>query len=336
MTALRWQRLKDHDRQLIQSRPVSGEQRTDYPIGWYFARFSEDLAPGQVVPVEFMSRRYALFRDQDGAVVMIDGQYSAADRDPPRARQPTIPVLERVGNIWFWYGPEPAREFLDVASFDSSRYTNVKGEIHIGRSDPLPMFEHVADSYHFPHNHKAAGQLEYIVTANEGDRFEFQLRPAPGTDGVNVQRFFKPHAFIEMAGPCIAVYRAQKNATINRDSPLLTVLLGATPVRENVSILSWRIAVRKVGTTPFHSPLNWLLTRAIWRVIAWNVHVDLEVLKWMRRPAKTLWVKPDGSSVREYRNFYNRAIIAGWRPDHQPDPQPAPDRPEVELTGNRD
>ncbi len=373
MTA-RQRRLKAHDRQLLRDQPMAEEQLTDYPVGWYFARFSEDLAPGQVVPVEFMSHQFALFRGQNGTVGMVDSQcchmgadlgrcgtvagdrlvcgyhaweFNAAGRCtaipkvqpariPPRARQRAVPVLERAGNIWFWYGPEPTRELLDISCFDSPRYTNIKGQIHIGRSNPLPMFEHVADSYHFPHNHRAAGSLEYLVTANDGHRFEFQLQPTPGSKGVNVQRFFKPHAFIEMAGPCIAVYRAQKDGTINRTSPLLTVLIGATPVRENVTVLAWRIAVRRIGPNIPFGPLNWLLARALWFVIAWNVHVDLEVLKWMRPPAKTLWVKPDGSSVREYRNFYHRNIVAGWRPGVQPVVDESEPQLEPQSGGSRD
>ncbi len=342
--------LKGHDRELLASQPAWDCQISDYPVGWYFARFSEDLKRGQVVPVEFMSHQFALFRGESDEIAMIESQcchmgadlsrcgtvdgdnlvcgYHAwefgldgqckdiplMDRIPATARQNVVPVTERAGNIWFWYGPNPPEPLRNIDCFDDpKRFTNIKGEVNVGRSGPLPIIEHISDLSHFRHNHKAAGSLKYSIMVNEGNLFEFVLRPeAEGSSG-NIQRMFRPFAFVEMVGPCSGIYRTQRDATVDRETPLLSVILGATPIREDLTIFSWRVGVRKIRPRWLMWPLNLLLGRIMWWTIYKNNHQDLEVLKWMKPPEKTLWVRPDGKSVREFRNFYERNIIRNWR-----------------------
>jgi phenylpropionate dioxygenase-like ring-hydroxylating dioxygenase large terminal subunit len=345
-------RLRKHDRELLASQPLCQTQVRDYPIGWYFARFSEDLKPGQVVPVEFMSHQFALFRGESGAVAMIDSQcchmgadlsrcgsvsgdeltcgYHAwafgldgrcrrvpqTDRIPSTARQHVVPTTERAGNIWFWYGPNPPTPLRNIERFESPDFMNIRGEVNVGRSHPLPIIEHIADISHFPHNHKAAGALEYQIGRNSGDTFEFQLRPATGGSSGNIQRIFKPFAFVEMIAPCSGLYRTQRSEGIDRKTPRLTMILGATPIREDLTIFSWRIAVYKFRPRFLMWPINKILGFVMWATIYRNNHKDLQVLKWMRPASKTLWVRPDGSSVREFRAFYRRNILPGWRFEH--------------------
>ncbi len=331
---------------------LSGDPVTDaearYPDGWYFARFGEHLKPGHVVPVQFMSRRYALFRARSGQVGMVEAHcchmgadlgrcgtvrgehlvcgYHAWEFDtegrcklipevekiPPRAGQRSVPVIERAGNIWFWHGETAPYEFTPVAYADSHQYLNLHGEVHIAQSGPLPVIEHITDISHFPYKHKATGPLEYLVLENEGRRFEFQLRPR-GSAAKNIQ-FFKPYALITMAGPCSCIYRTQSGPDHNRTNPFLTMILGVTPVRSDTTIFSWRIAVRKIGPDLPMWPINKVVSWIMYIIVRRNSYADLEVLKWMRPPAKTLWVKPDGASVRDFREFYFRNIA----PDRQP------------------
>jgi len=91
---------------------------------------------------------------------------------------------------------------------------------------------------------------------------------------------------------------------------MLTMVLGVTPVRENETIFTWRIVVRRLAGR-LSWPIDRAFTRLLWTIIRRNVHVDLEVLKWMSPPKRTLWVKPDGSSVRNFREFYARNITEG-------------------------
>jgi nitrite reductase/ring-hydroxylating ferredoxin subunit len=347
----RRRRLKAYDRRLLANQPVSEKQLTDYPIGWYFARYGEDLKPGDVVPLELMSRQWALFRTKSGKVGLIDSLCCHAgadlarsgwatedrlacgyhawefetdgrcthmprvpdDKIPARARQRSLPVIERAGNIYFWYGPEPIREFLDLSYFESDRFENVKGQIYIGRGDPERISEHIVDSYHFPYSHKIKVPVEYTVLANEGNRFEFQLQPLQSAGDTRLQAI-STHAFGEMAAPCIGVYRTQTSKKIDRKTPLLTVLTAATPIREGLFTFSWRIAVRKIGPDRYFGPLNRAFGRFMFFLVRWNYYSDMEVLKWMRNPpAKPLLVKPDGPAIRDFRSFYRRHIIPDWR-----------------------
>ncbi len=347
----RRRRLKSYDEVLLAGQPVSEDQRTDYPTGWYFARFGEDLKRGQVVPVEFMSRQFALFRAKNGEVGMIDSQCCHMGADlarsgwvtgdrlacgyhawefgadgrcmtapgvpengiSKRARQFAVPVVERAGNIYFWYGPEPVRDFVDIGNFESNRYLNVKGKLWIGRGEPGPISEHIVDSYHFPYSHRIMAPVSYTVIADDGDRFEFQLHPKEGAKASSVQRLFTSHAFGEMLSPTAGVYRTQKDFTIDRDNPKLVILTSSTPVREGLFTFTYRLAVRKIGPDPWFKPLNWALGRLMFHIVKWNYNSDMEVLSWMRALSRPLSVKPEGPAVRQYRAFYRRNIIPGWR-----------------------
>ncbi|WP_250285701.1 MULTISPECIES: Rieske 2Fe-2S domain-containing protein [unclassified Frankia] len=352
MAKSKWQKqLKKYDRRLLEGQSFGEEQKTDYPFGWYFARYSEDLEPGQVAPVEFMSHQFALFRGKSGRVGMVDSQccHMGADlgrcgtvvedrikcgyhawefrtdggcevipgldqaKIPPRAGQRAIPVREHAGNIWFWYGPEPVGEFVEVPYADSKKYLNLKGQIYTARGTLLPVAEHVSDIYHFPVAHKGAGRLEYSILVNKEDRLEYQLRPADETGMKKVQRWFRPYAFIEMIGPSASLYRTQKDATVDRSGPLLTIVLGGTPVRDDLMFFGYRVIVRKILPGPLFAPLNHLIARMMWLTVRRNVYADIDVLRWLRHPEKTLWVKPDGPSVREFRAFFQRRIAPGWR-----------------------
>jgi hypothetical protein len=75
----------------------------------------------------------------------------------------------------------------------------------------------------------------------------------------------------------------------------------------------------------------------MWYIIKRNHDFDMEVLKWMRAPAKPLSVKPDGAAIREFRAFYRRQVLPGWRfgdpaPTPEPEPEVAPECDESDPT----
>ncbi|WP_224111806.1 Rieske 2Fe-2S domain-containing protein [Mycobacterium avium] len=318
---------------------------TEYPDGWYWACFSEQLRRKKVRPVTYMGQRFALMRTAGGRPAMLSAQccHMGADlarsgkvkgerlvcgyhgwefgtggacelmpemeRIPKNARQRSLPLTETAGNVWFWWGAGPPAPFVDVGALNSrQRFLTLRGEVHTGHGGPLPIMEHVADIYHFPNNHRSSGQLEYNILHNAGPQFEFQLRPAHGT-APKIQTLFAPWAFVEMAGPCSAIYRTQSGPEVDRDSALLTIVLGVTPVRDGETVFTWRVfGKRFLGRLSW--PIDRLFTRLLWFIIRRNVPVDLEVLKWMDPPEHTLWVKPDGDSVRQFRSFYERNIAA--------------------------
>ena len=319
----------------------------DYPSGWYWASFSEELRPGKVKAVEYMGRRLALFRTKRGEPALIDAQCCHMGADlgrsgvvlgerlacgyhgwefatdgrcermpqvehvPTRACQQALPVVEAAGNVWFWYGSDtPTKAFPDVSYFDDrSEFLTIKGEAHVGHTDPLPIIEHIADVYHFEHNHKASGPLEYQILRNEGDAFEFQLRPLRGGPS-KIQRLFHPYAFTEMVGPCSALYRTQDGPGIDRRHPMLTMVLGVTPIREGRTVWTWRVVVRRPLRGKLARPIDYAFARLLWAVIRRNVHADLDVISWMMPNDRPLLVKPDTSSVRDFQAYYRRNIYA--------------------------
>lgn len=313
---------------------------TNYPEGWYWGCFSEDLGRKQVIPVTRMNHRYALMRTASGRPSMLSAAcrhmgadlsragkvvgerivcgYHAwefgvsgacevmpdVDRIPKAARQRTLPVIEEAGAIWFWWGAGPPEPFVDVAALrDNKKFITLRGEVHVGQSGPLPIVEHIADIYHFPHNHQSRGSLEYHFLVNEGRRLEFQMRPA-GHRG-KLQGFFSPWAFTEMAGPCTGFIRTQSGPEVDRENAMLTIVLGHSPVHDQETLFSWRIFVRRFAGL-YGWPFDRVLAQIMWLIIRKNVHKDLEVLKWMDPPERSLWVKPDGASVREFRSYYYR------------------------------
>ena len=349
--------------ELLASRYFKGTQDAKYPTGWYWASFGEDLRKGQVKPVEFMGRHFALFRAKNGTVGLMDAQCCHMGADlghggkvvgdrlvcgyhgwefntdgkcehmplveerhmTSRACQPTLPVVERAGNIWFWYGSStPTKEFPDVSYFNNRKeFLTFKGEVHLGHSDPLPIMEHVSDVYHFQHNHGTTEPMEYVITRDEGDTFEYKLRPQVGSaQRSKVQAFFKPYAFVELAGPCSGIYRTQLSDETNRRTPMLTVITGVTPVREGYTLWTWRVIVRRpIRLGPIGYLFDYLFGRIIWALIRKNVHIDVEAINWLNpnkgierelfngvRLPERVWVKPDGMSVREYQKFYYRNI----------------------------
>ncbi|WP_424887035.1 Rieske 2Fe-2S domain-containing protein [Streptomyces sp. XH2] len=336
-------RPRAYDRALETTQSSARPNGTAYPSGWYVARFSRHLKRGQVVPVTFMSRHYALFRTRSGRVGMVESQcchlgadlsrcgrvagehllcgfhawafdssgrctdIPGQDRIPARAGQRSLPVTEQAGNIWFWHGDGPPHP-LDTAAFadDRRRYVTLPGQVSVFHVNLLSVAEHVADLAHWPYSHQAHEPMEYVPVRDEGPHFEFRIQPAAARTSRRMQRFFRPYALVTMAGPTATVFRAQTGPHIDRDHPAFAAILGASPVRDGVTFSTWRVAVRKLGPDLPLWPLNRLLAVLVWLVVRRNARADQEILRWMQPLEKPLWVKSDGPSVREFQRFYHR------------------------------
>ena len=75
MTRGRRPRPQRYDRELESPQVTgAGGPQDPCPTGCYFARFSKHLRRGQVVPVTYLDRRYALFRTRGGRLGMVDSQ----------------------------------------------------------------------------------------------------------------------------------------------------------------------------------------------------------------------------------------------------------------------
>lgn len=311
-----------------------------YPRGWYFVAFSEDLRAGQVRPVELFGQEWALFRGLGGQVSLLAAQCCHLGADlgrtgvvsgdhlrcslhrwefdgsgacvvaphvqkiPRKARQRRLEVVERLGNIWCWWGSDEASPFLDVAGLDGAGYLNKKGEIYEGVGDPRTIMEHSADFYHIEFHHIHDRRHHFELVADAGLRLEYQVSfdapPWAKRLGLEVR------SFNEFVGPCTSIYRVNLASRAPRDRPLVAMVLAATPVREGKTMFAWRMIGKKpIGHAPF-GVVDAAAVHAAYRFFRRNVHEDLEILKTMRRCEKPLWVEADGPSIRAYRAYYDR------------------------------
>ncbi|PRQ06494.1 Rieske 2Fe-2S domain-containing protein [Enhygromyxa salina] len=309
-----------------------------YPDSWYFVSFGEELRRGQVKPVELFGESWALFRTDTGKVGLLastcchlgadlsttgavvgerlrcayhaweyecSGQCTVAPRVkkiPIRARQASLEVVERLGNIWCWYGRGSPRPFLDAGVLESDAYVGVRGECFESSGDPRTVMEHLADNYHVEHNHDLPEQL-YEELINEGPNFMFNQRSSETKKVLFAE--FDGQIHVEYAGPCAALARLHGVAGATPASPLVSLVLGATPIRPGKTRFGWRAVLRKLVSRRLFTPLNVAYAQVMRAYFLKNLYADIDVLKSINRVTQPVWVKPD-QSVRAYRDYYDR------------------------------
>lgn len=160
-----------------------------YPRGWFLVRFSDELAPGQVLPIRYFGEDLVLYRGESGAVKVLDafcphlgahlghggkvegdeircpfhawkfdgeGQCTEvpyASRVPPRAKVDCWPVVERDGMIFVWHDPErgaPDWELPSLASLlEEGRFTAWSHSVLEIKTHPREIVENIVDTAHF-------------------------------------------------------------------------------------------------------------------------------------------------------------------------------------------
>ncbi|MEU5418673.1 Rieske 2Fe-2S domain-containing protein [Streptomyces sp. NPDC020667] len=344
-------RPRPYDRELESLRLLGGNGRQEpCPTGWYFARFSKHLRPGQVVPVTYMSRQYALFRTRGGAVGMIDSQcchmgadlsrcgkvreerlvcgfhawefgadgvcrkIPGADRIPARAVQHSLPTTELAGVIWFWHGPSAPEPMTELGfAEDRRRHLCLTGEVLVCHADLLPIGEHVTDASHWPYTHSNGHPMVSVPLRDEGRHFSFRIQPAADADDLRIHRF-RPRVVVSMTNPTTAVVTQQPGPEPDGKPHRMAFVAAVSPVRPGVTIATWALVVRKLGPDWPLWPVNRLWAAFLWRLVRRNHHADFDILRWMRPVAKDLWSVTDGPTVRAYRRFYRRNIAEGCTP----------------------
>lgn len=117
---------------------------TTFPFSWYFACYTDDLAPGEVKPARYLARDLVLWRGQDGKPHVMDAycphlganialggrvennnivcpyhwwEYDEnganvhipySNRTNRKARLRSYPTMDCNGFVMFWYHPDPA------------------------------------------------------------------------------------------------------------------------------------------------------------------------------------------------------------------------------------
>jgi 3-ketosteroid 9alpha-monooxygenase subunit A len=166
-----------------------------YPNGWFQVAYSDELAPGAVVPVQYFGRELVLFRTEAGEAHVMDahcphmgahlghgGQVVGdclrcpfhswefdgsgaclkvpyAEKIPPRARLRAWPVCERNGLIMIWHHADdtpPQFEVPLVEEFGSPEWTAYEKRRWKIRSHNQEMAENAVDCAHFFYVHGTA------------------------------------------------------------------------------------------------------------------------------------------------------------------------------------
>jgi 3-ketosteroid 9alpha-monooxygenase subunit A len=156
--------------------------------GWFLVATSEDIAPGEVKPLDYFGQHQVMFRTQSGEVRILDafcphlgahlghggvvvgddircpfhawsfdgeGRCSGipyASKIPPRAKIHSWPVSERDGMIFVWHDRErgaPDWEIPGIEDHDSDTWTPWHwGQVRI-KAHPREIVENVVDVAHF-------------------------------------------------------------------------------------------------------------------------------------------------------------------------------------------
>ena len=168
---------------------------TAYPYSWYFACYSDELAPGAVRPLRYLGRDLVVWREASGAAHVVDaycphlgahlgfggrvegcelvcpyhwfrydgdGNNTAipfSERVNRRARLGTYPTIDRNGLVMFWYHPAgdpPHWEIPEVPEYGDADYASyVKGAWTI-RTSWQELAENGPDYVHLRTVHGAA------------------------------------------------------------------------------------------------------------------------------------------------------------------------------------
>jgi len=318
-----------------------------YPRGWYFVAYSEALKAKQVRKVRLFGVDWALFRTRTGRAAVIEAycthlgadlgltgvvkgehlqcpfhawEYSCegacvvaprVERIPKAARQFALATEEHLGCVFVWYGegaPEAFPRFGESA--DPELYMRPPGEVHEGVGDPRTIMEHTSDSYHFKHAHQIGVTFDWEAIADTGLDYAFYWKIGEDQKAHPAFEWVRQRGLVSFAGPCTAVYRVIDPKDVSGEHPRVSIVLTVTPIEVGRTLLSMRILLRKPSKKLWGAPLNAVALALGWGYFTWNVHQDLHVLKTTRRCDRPVWVKADGESIRRYRAYYDRNLIA--------------------------
>lgn len=178
------------------------------PIGWYQIAYSDELLPGDVVPLAYWKRDLVLWRERDGGearlmdafcahlgahlghggVVEGDGircpfhhwsfdgggrcvDIAYSDKGNRKARIQTYPVLEQAGIVWAWFHPHgdpPSWDLPDIPEHADDSFSDYHRFEWTLRSSPQELGENQVDIAHFKYIHGTVVVPELIEARIEG------------------------------------------------------------------------------------------------------------------------------------------------------------------------
>lgn len=159
-----------------------------YPVGWFQVAYSDELEPGQVLPLEYWGRGLVLYRTEEGEAVLMDaycphlgahlGYGGVVEGDEikcpfhawkfgkdggctdipygkkisSKARVKTWTIREINGLIMAWFHPdgaEPHFEVPHIPEVESEEWTDYEKRRWTVRTRNQEMAENAVDSAHF-------------------------------------------------------------------------------------------------------------------------------------------------------------------------------------------
>ncbi|MBX7159775.1 MAG: Rieske (2Fe-2S) protein [Acidimicrobiia bacterium] len=178
------------------------------PLGWYQVAYSDELLPGDVVPLAYWKRDLVLWREADGGDAHLMDAFCAhlgahlgyggvvegdaircpfhhwcfdgggscvdipySDKVNRKAHVGTYPVQEKAGIVWAWFHPngdEPAWDIPDVPEYADEDYTDYHRFEWTLRSSPQELGENQVDIAHFKYIHGTVVVPELLETHIDG------------------------------------------------------------------------------------------------------------------------------------------------------------------------
>jgi 3-ketosteroid 9alpha-monooxygenase subunit A len=175
------------------------------PNGWFTLGYSNEVRPGQVIPLKYFNSDLVLYRSEAGEAHVLDAycphlganigqggrvegdtircpfhgwrfgadgacvEVPYAQRIPPKARLGAWPLIERNGAIWVWRhaeGKPPSWEVPEIPEFSDRDWTAPDFYRWKVRTRNQEMAENAVDKAHFRYVHGTLDVPESVVTVD--------------------------------------------------------------------------------------------------------------------------------------------------------------------------
>ena len=303
-----------------------------YPNGWFQVAYSDEVGPGDVVPLAYFGRDLVLFRSANGEARVLDAfcphlgahlghggrvedgclvcpfhawrfdgdgtcvSVPYANKIPPRATIPTWQACEKNGMIMVWYhaeGAAPAWEIPDVSEVEDEAWTSYGRHEWKIRTHNQEMAENSCDSAHFCYLHGTQGMPESTAEAH-GYLLHTHSKTRMRTPQGEVEGTIDVHAY-------------GFGFTTTRFTGIVETLLvsSATTIDEDQVHLRFNLMVKNLVNAGVTSTVGAAFSREITRQLEQDIPI-WENKIYVERPMLCDGDGPIGPFRRWARQFYSK------------------------------
>ena len=306
----------------------------DIPLGWYTVATSEEVRPGQVVPVKYFGEELVLYRTESGEARLTDAycphmgahlgsgkvqgenlrcafhgfEFGGDGRCvrtgygkavPRKAKLGTWPVREHNGYIFAWYHPEGKQPDWEVPVLPgpAEGWTNFSTRAMEISSHPQETSENSVDIGHFVQVHGFGGAW------TEGD-LEIDGHLLKGAYGIKYplgkKISFVAKFRVEVHGLGYSLVRVH----VERFGIELNLLVLSSPVEHGKIILRTASSVKHVGPRPVAHLIRAAATWGLNREVGQDAPI-WEAKRYVERP---ILAEGDGP-IAEYRRYCKQFYV---------------------------